>query len=292
MRKHVTALALCALSLAPALAARAADAPVAYRPCDRKPTPSDTEAARGLFQAGKVSYEEADYPKAISLWRDAYERDCTAVLLLKNLAGAYEKANNLEAAIITLDTYIKRDPDNAEIPTLRKRIENMRRAQAAAAATASATPTATTTAPAPTATTTAPPPPTDTAPATGGSRPITPLIVAGGGAVVGITGLVVFLVGLNKYNDASDSLKALRGPDNRTPAGKEAEDASLVDKGKSGQNLRTAGSIIGYSGLGIAAIGGVWYLLSKPEPATTTTGRFFTPNVAPGYAGFSYGGAF
>lgn len=294
MRKHVPALALCVLSLGPVLTARAADAPVAYRPCDRKPSDADTKAAKGLFQAGRVSYEEGDYNKAILLWRDAYDRDCTAVLLLSNLANAYEKAGNIEAAIVTLDAYIKRDPDNPEIPTLQKRIENMRRARASA-------PPATTSAPAATAapkpTTTAPvPPPTETAPPSTGSRPLTPLFVAGGGAVVGIAGLVVYLTGVSKYNDAGDRVNAaakasgVSGKGICDNAQLNADGKSACSDGDSARSQRTIGAVLSYGGLGIAAAGGIWYLLSKPEPSSS--GRYILPSLSPGYGGVSFGGKF
>ena len=275
MRKHVPALALCVLSLAPVLTARAADAPVAYRPCDRKPSASDTDAARGLFQAGKVSYEEADYPRAISLWRDAYERDCTAVLLLRNLANAYEKAGNLDAAIITLDTFIKRDPENPEIPTLQKRIENMRRSKAAVAPATSSAPAV-----APPRTSVAPPPPTDTAPLTAGSRPLTPLFVVGGGAVVGIIGVVVLAGGQSKVSDAAK----------RCPSRDSCSDLDAVKEGNDGRSQSTLGGVV--LGVGAAGmVGGlVWYLLSKPE--TKSSGHYLTPAVAPGYGGLSFGGKF
>lgn len=280
MRTHASALLLCALSLAPIVAAHAADAPVVYKPCDKKPTADDTDAARGLFQAGRVSYNEADYAKAIQLWRDAFERDCTATPLLQNLANAYEKQGNIDGAIVTLETFLKRDPQNSEAPTIQKRIENMRKARAAP----TAPPTQSASATAPPATTSAPPPPppATTAPAAG-SRPLTPLFVAGGGGVVAIVGGLIYLSGTSKYNDANDRFKAA-GSVLSNAEGKKAKDDgdSAIKQQNTGSVIAGVGAVVGVGGL-------VWYFLSKPEP---NTAKFLRPEVAPGYAGFSYGKSF
>lgn len=284
MRKFAQALAICALSTAPALIASAADNQVVYKACDKKPSPADTEAARGLFSAGKVSYNEGDYPKAIQLWRDAFERDCSANLLLQNLANAYEKAGNLDAAIVSLETLLKRDPQHEEAPTFQKRIENMKKAKAAAAATTPAT-----TAPATASSSKPPPPPTTTATGepssapttTSNSRPITPLAVAGAGGAIAIIGGLMWLGSYGKYNDTK--AKCPGNVCDPTVLKTVQEDA---DKYTSQMYVRGA---IFVGGAAIAGGGLAWYFLSKPEQQAS---RFFAPAISPGYAGATMGGRF
>lgn len=278
MRTYAPVLALCALLAAPTLVASAADPPpVVYKACEKKPTADDTEAAKGLFAAGKVSYNEADYPKAIQLWRDAFERDCTALLLLQNLANAYEKAGNIPAAITSLETYLARDPQSSEAATVQKRIENMKKARAAATTAppvASSAPAAATSSP------TTPPP--TTSPQPQGRRPLTPLFVAGGGAILGITGLVLYLGASSENKDdiarAQDACAKLK-----------ETCKSLANETKSSRNRMLITSTIGYVGLAGVAGGLAWYLLSKPEGQTA---QVLAPSVAPGYAGVSWAGSF
>jgi tetratricopeptide (TPR) repeat protein len=267
------------LLAAPALVASAADPPpVVYKACEKKPTADDTEAAKGLFSAGKVSYNEADYPKAIQLWRDAFERDCTALLLLQNLANAYEKAGNIPAAITTLETYLARDPQSSEAATIQKRIENMKKARAAAT---TAPPVASSAPIAATSSTPAPPPPT-TGPEPQGSRPLTPLFVAGGGAVLGAAGLLVYL------NGKSGNDEAIEQRERECPS-KLGCSSALIDKTNSTSRRMRVGSVVGYVGLAGVAGGLTWYFLSKPEAKAA---RVLAPSVAPGYAGLSWAGSF
>jgi tetratricopeptide (TPR) repeat protein len=276
MRTYAPILTLCALALVPTLTAQAEPSPVVYKPCDKKPSADDTEAARGLFAAGKVSYSEADYSKAIQFWRDAFERDCTALLLLQNLANAYEKAGDIQAAITTLETFLARDPQSPDAATIQKRIENMKKALTAATAKATTAPPATSSAP-PVASASPTPPPTATeAPA---GRPITPLIVAGAGGAVALVGILVYLGGQGKLSDA----------EKLCPDRKKCSNDEAVSKGNSGRSQVLAGGIV--AGVGLAGVAGglAWYFLSKPEGGTA---RVVAPALAPGYAGFSLSGRF
>src|SRR3972149_3238348 len=76
--------------LATAAVASAQTQAPTYPECKNQPTDSDVSAAKGAFQAGQASFNEADYTRAITYWEDAYRRDCTAHALLLNLARAYE----------------------------------------------------------------------------------------------------------------------------------------------------------------------------------------------------------
>ncbi len=79
MRKHLSLWLIGgAVALVPTLA-HAEDEPKGYPECIKAPTESETAAAKGAYQAGNASFDEADYPRAITYWEDAYRRDCTRI---------------------------------------------------------------------------------------------------------------------------------------------------------------------------------------------------------------------
>src|SRR5687768_5293342 len=113
MRRCVTSWALASTLLSSPAWAAPGQGGFSYPPCDRAPTENETTAAKHAFQAGNASFDEADYTRAITYWEDAYRRDCTAHLLLLNLARAYELDGQKERAIVSLQTYLERSPDAA-----------------------------------------------------------------------------------------------------------------------------------------------------------------------------------
>src|SRR3954452_14522316 len=113
--------------------ALAADSKVSFPPCTTAPTESDRKAAQGAFAAGQGSFNEADYATAITYWRDAYRRDCTAHALLLNLARAYELKSDRAEAVNALETYLQRKPEAPDADQIRRRIENLKSQMAAAA---------------------------------------------------------------------------------------------------------------------------------------------------------------
>src|SRR3954468_3589657 len=112
--------------LLPALA-HAEDEPKAYPECTKTPTDAETAAAKGAYQAGNASFDEADYPRAITYWEDAYRRDCTANLLLKNLARAYELYGQKRQAVVALETFLVREPGSADKEQIQRRIEVLKK---------------------------------------------------------------------------------------------------------------------------------------------------------------------
>src|SRR4051812_41501532 len=175
MRKHLSLWLIgSAVALAPALA-HAEDEPKAYPECIKAPTEAETAAAKGAYQAGNASFDEADYPRAITYWEDAYRRDCTANLLLKNLARAYELYGQKRQAVVALETFLVREPSTADKEQIQRRIEVLKKQIAAEKAV-------------PVAAAPAQPAPVSATPTTGepapeskaqGNRSIVPLIVAG-----------------------------------------------------------------------------------------------------------------
>ncbi len=99
-----------------------ADELTSYPPCTEEPSASDVDAAKGVFQAGRISFEEGDYDRTILYWEDAFRRDCTAVKLLLNVARAYELKGDLERAVLALRTYLQRDSEIQDRAAVEKRL--------------------------------------------------------------------------------------------------------------------------------------------------------------------------
>src|SRR5882724_8428311 len=104
----------------------AADTKTPFPPCTTVPTESDRKAAQGAFAAGQGSFNEADYATAITYWRDAYRRDCTAHALLLNLARAYELKGERAEAVNALETYLQRKPDDPTAEQIQRRIKTLK----------------------------------------------------------------------------------------------------------------------------------------------------------------------
>jgi hypothetical protein len=260
--------------------ALAADTKTPYPPCTTAPTEADRKAAKGAFEAGQGSFNEADYSTAVTYWRDAYRRDCTAHALLLNLARAYELKGDRSEAVNSLETYLQRKPDVPDADQIRRRIDALKTQMAAAAPPP---PAPTVSQPAPTTPPPAPLPPPNESNA--GSRSIAPLFVAGGGAVVAIIGAGIYASGSKKVSD----FEAIC-PNRKCPPGQEGAIADGNDA-RSQQNL--GGALIGVGAAGVAG-GLIWYFASSPKPlAQTPSSRTaLTPVVTPGFAGLSLRGRF
>ena len=271
-----------------------------FPPCTTTATEADRKAAQGAFAAGQGSFNEADYSTAITYWRDAYRRDCSAHALLLNLGRAYELKGDRGDAVNALETYLQRKPDAADADQIRRRIENLKSQIAAAEkpAPAPALPPAAAAVPAPVvpppsaSQPAAAPPPPDTA-ESGRSRSVLPLIVAGGGGVVAVVGAVVLAGGMKKVSEAEEVCPSHKCPQD-VPAN---EAADAIEKGNAGRDQQVVGGVL--LGVGVAAVGGglLWYFLSSPSsdaPAKALSPRrpTATPAIGPGYAGISLSGSF
>jgi len=288
MRKHLSLwLVSGAVAVVPALA-HAEDEPKAYPECIKTPTEAETNAAKGAYQAGNASFDEADYPRAITYWEDAYRRDCTANLLLKNLARAYELYGQKRQAVVALETFLVREPNSGDKEQIQRRIEVLKKQ----ITSEKAVPTATATAqPAVTATPTNNNPEPQPAPEpdvhAGAHRSIAPLIVAGAGGVVLIVGAVVYAKGAKDVNHYESICPAHDcGNDEGATA-----DASAANDAR---NKKIVGGVV--AGVGAVALAGglIWYFV-QPRGAVTT-GTLLKPRVSPavtpGFAGLALSGAF
>jgi hypothetical protein len=281
MRKHSSLWLIGgAVAILPALA-HAEDEPKAYPECIKAPTDAETAAAKGAYQAGNASFDEADYPRAITYWEDAYRRDCTANLLLKNLARAYELYGQKRQAVVALETFLVREPSSADKEQIQRRIEVLKKQ----IASEKAVPVATVPPPvvAPVTTTTEPPSKPESH---GGKRSIVPLFVAGGGGVL-------LLVGAAVYGKGAKDVSHYEGLcPNRVCTN--AEGSANATAANDARSQKIAGGVI--AGVGAVTIAGglIWYFVQPRSAAVAGSLRqpLVSPTLTPGYAGLSLSGAF
>ena len=265
-----------------AVGALASDTKTPFPSCTTAPTEADRKAAQGAFAAGQGSFNEADYATAITYWRDAYRRDCTAHALLLNLARAYELKTDRTEAVNALETYLQRKPDAPDADQIRRRIENLKSQTVAAAPP------------------TAPRRPSRRPP----SQPPPPRRPGAEAAEKGRRtwrdpfhrrrcrrryrdrGAVLLATGLKNENDASD----------KCPSRKNCTQ-EVTDQGNTARTQeQIGGALLGVGGAAIAG-GLIWYFAASPSSGSaqspshgTTAG--LAPSIAPGFAGVSLAGSF
>jgi tetratricopeptide (TPR) repeat protein len=276
MRLHLKGLLfLAAFSLSSGAAA--AEDTHQYVECTREPSEADLTAAKAAFQAGNVSFNEADYPRAILYWEDAFRRDCTANPLLLNLARAYELSGQKRQAVIALETFLQREPNSAERAQITRRIEVLKKqieAEPPPVAPVVAPAASSQPEPAPASGTDA----TEPAPAGGPSTTmrVLPWVVVGVGGVVTLTGLIIYA---GAHKDVNEYKEICGGTQNcPDEAVKPANEASKRE---------TTGQVITGTGLVVLAGGFLWYALTPKTPRATVT-----PVALPGYTGLVVDGRF
>ena len=263
----------------------------AYPECSMHPSENDVTAAKGAFQAGTVSFNEADYQRAILYWEDAYRRDCTATLLLHHLGRAYEGAGNLEQAVIALRTYSERAPDSPERAQILRRIEVFEQKiaadkQQAANAAAQTQPTQPIGVVPPGQTqnaqaTEAPPPSTSSSK----QFPWAPVAVTAAGGVTALIGGIVYL-------NANSDIKSV---ESKCPNRDCTLHPNLAQQGNDARTRASVGTGVFIGGLVIAGAGVVWLILdSKKSPATAEFRKppALSPWVGAGTAGLAWQGEF
>jgi tetratricopeptide (TPR) repeat protein len=281
LRNLKSLLAALALSLAPAIA-HAEEPTKSYPDCGREPTDGEVAAAKGAFQAGNASFNEADYARAIDYWEDAYRRDCTANPLLLNLARAYELAGRKRQAVVSLETFLSREPNSGEKEQINRRIEVLKKKIAEEDAAAAAAPASTVggaTTPGPTSGPIVSPEPTEKA-----RRSPWPWVVMGvGGAAV-----IVGTIGAVDNKKKIDNVEA-KCPMHQCVGG----DTESINQGNAARTALNRSVIITTVG-GVAVVGGViwWFFDKKSVDNANQTATRFSPLVAPHLAGLSVSGAF
>jgi tetratricopeptide (TPR) repeat protein len=293
LRNLKSLLAALALLMAPAIG-HAEEPTKAYPDCGREPTDAEVAAAKGAFQAGNASFNEADYARAIDYWEDAYRRDCTANPLLLNLARAYELAGRKRQAVVALETFLAREPNSGEKDQINRRVEVLKKkiAEEDAAAAAAPPPTSGTPTQALPATGVGA---TDQAPSSQARRSPWPWVVVGVGGAVAIVGTISYISNKQKVNDL-----VAQCDDPATPNVVEGRDKcpyDIAQQGNSARNkLTVSGGII--AGGGALIVGGLiwWYFDGKRVDHATGQGSLhhplITPLVSPQLAGLNLSGAF
>lgn len=246
--------------------------------CERIPTEREVAAAKGAFEAGQVSFQEADYDRAILYWEDAFRRDCTALALLLNLARAYELSGQRAHAVSALETYLARRPSAADrdqitrrIEVLKEQIEQERRAAAPAASSPGEQPAKTESS---LLDEDSMAPPEERA-----EPPLWPLFVAGGGVVVAGVGAVLWATA---DQSAIDRCTKVGGGTYQCPTD-EATDAA-----RSAQRQQGVGMGLTIGGGALAIGGTVTYFVLRSQMKESA----IAPSFGPGFAGISYAGTF
>jgi hypothetical protein len=262
--------------------ALAADPPThTYADCSREPSEADLTAAKAAFQAGNVSFNEADYPRALLYWEDAFRRDCTAHPLLLNLARAYELDGQKKQAVIALEAFLAREPNSPERAQIARRAEVLKKQIESDEASAKALPPPPAATPAAVAPGPAPgpvPPPVETSKST----QVLPLVIAGVGGAVVIVGGIVWLGASSEVRDFEKACpKDAASGEFKCPLG---EEDKIKPANAASKRQTVSGAVTAFVGLPLLAGGLIWFLASNPgqHPAAIVT-----PAVGPGFAGLS-----
>jgi tetratricopeptide (TPR) repeat protein len=285
LRTLKSLLAAFTLLVAPAFA-HAEEPTKTYPDCGREPTDAEVAAAKGAFQAGNASFNEADYARAIDYWEDAYRRDCTANPLLLNLARAYELAGRKRQAVVALETFLAREPSSGEKDQINRRVEVLKKkiAEEDAAAAAAPPPVATpTTAPA-----TGPTPPAETTPVA--KRSPGPWIVIGLGGAAAIVGTIGYISNKTKIDDLANQCLE--------PAAHKGCPDNVEKDGNDARKAMTTSAVIGGVGAAVVVGGFVWWYIDgqrvarENSHAETARRPTLTPVLGPEVAGLALSGSF
>lgn len=269
-----------------------------YPACTAKADEENVQAARGAFEAGKAAFNEGDYPRAIVYWEDAFRRDCSATLMLKNLTRAYEAAGQFEAAAGALRTYLSRAPqaeDKAELEEQLRSLEGKTSRPVVATPPPAGrpakpqTPSPATSQPSATSRPEHQPQEDDVevgaadeSDSEGESRPVNlhyvgASVVAGVGVAVAVTSTILWSKADAEEGSATAQCPTRQDcPPEVSAAGNEAIDRKLM------------WSVVGGGGLAMVVGGVAWYLLAPSENAE----QALLPTLGPTYAGLAWQGEF
>lgn len=236
---------------------------------------SEADKAHDLYKAGKVQYDERGWDAAISLFKEAYKKDCAKHELLIIISRAYEGKRDFPEAIRALELFLEREPKSPDVGTYKARIASLKDELAKQ-------PPPATPAPAPaTPSNNASKDPKPEAPVR--EHTVPPWIVVGLGGAAIVAGVVVLAT--------SPSLPKACNPDTLTcPPG---SSQSVKDEAAASQNQPKIGAVVIGGGAVLVGAGLLWHFLEPTGPETqASTKTKLTPSVAPGYAGLSFGGSF
>lgn len=210
---------------------------------------SSDQVARGLFQAGRASYDAGKYEDALKYFQQAYDLSQRPGLLY-NIGQASDRVHDDRRTIEVFRLYLERVPDadnRAEVEGRLRSLERIveledaeaRQQQAATDASASNQVQIV---------------PTSTRAESAGDGPgLAPWLVIGGGGAVLVTGVVLTVIGTGQISDVENAERSSAWAD-------------VSDKADSGPVLATTGVVLMSLGAVGAAAGVVW-LLSADDDA-------------------------
>ncbi len=243
-----------------------------YPTCDKEPSETDTLAAKSAYKVGQISFQEADYDRAILYWEDAFTRDCSASALLLNLARAYELNGQFPKAIKALESYLEQAEKVKNQPSIVKRLEKLKARIQSASKPEEEKPEAKAEAPTEEKETS----PVSSKP----ERSWVPVIVTGAGlTTAGIGGL---FYGLSRSTLRDCNVKA-----------QTCTNDAASEKAARALTLRNTGYVMLSVG-GAAAVAGAvfWGLNWSANESSETSAAQLTPVFYPGYQGLEFSGHF
>lgn len=204
---------------------RAEESP--FPACNNKPTKGERAQAQEFYARGKLFRDSGEPEKAIEDWKRAYERDCSAFLVLRYIGDSYDMVGKKGEAADALEAYLLqanlKAVDSAPIET---RIAKLRKE---ATAPVSVTPP-----PAPLAPKAAPakpsPAPAQPTESDGNSRVGQIALTSVGGAALA-AGVVVMISGLVKIGETNDACPNHACPNDEATAAGNAANARAITGG-------------------------------------------------------------
>lgn len=293
-------LASPAAFAAPNAAPSSAEGTTTYPTCAGKTVSgAESEAAHKIYLAGRVQYDDSNWDAAISQFREAYRRDCTKHELLIILSRAYEAKGERREAHLALRTFLDRVPDSPDATALRSRLANIQRQiekddeKARLARETARTTTSEATSAAPAAA-------TKETPAEHRGHTALPWVVAGLGAAVLATGVVLLATAPSIPSNCSGTENTCGfrdGVDKNKPSNADRADKERdTQRANEAVTMNMAGTISAIAG-GTLLVGGLaWHFLEPTGPVDADRARASRPRVTPFVglrtAGISLAGTF
>jgi hypothetical protein len=244
-------------------------------------TKADSEAAHRKYLAGKDDYDEGKYDSAITIFQDAYKKDCTKHELLVIISRAHELNHNLSEAVRALEIYLERNPSSSEAQTHRNKIKNLQDRLAEERKKAAATP-------APTATGTAGGPTPSAGEPQG--HTIYPWIVVGVGGAAIVTGAVLVVIGASNFPENCTFSTNACNPNPNETTESESYKQRRNDAG-SAKGAQIGGMITLAGGAALVVGGLIWHFLEPTGPKESAKTKV-QPQLGPGFAGLGLTGRF
>jgi tetratricopeptide (TPR) repeat protein len=118
----------CVLALQVASVAWGQDASVDEQVAQVQTQDYRDKAARGLFEAGGVAFEEGRYEEALEHFKKAYELSPNRHLLLYNIASSMDRLRRDTEALPTFERYLELNPTAPNRPAVEARVRVLRQA--------------------------------------------------------------------------------------------------------------------------------------------------------------------